>query len=251
MSFEITIKVAHGYFNHVSCHPSTWIANAQNVCREEGRAIIGSDDNRKYQAEVREGGRLYLNTDNPAQCSGFITQLEYCYYQPDDLRRINFYSVNIGIYREQQFSRRRQRVGYQLQTIPIRLRGLLLNEEFSCVTLPVFIFIQEGDIIGACLSGINSLDVVSDISNEESDTSGEGEDEEGDVADLDEEFQSPNASLSYIESNCLVSGPLFIDRDDISIQESRILHVFARITSKLLCTLAILMPALDDDVPYL
>ena len=88
---------------------------------------------------------------------------------------------------------------YQLQTnIPIRLRGLLLNEEFSYVIVNIFkTFIQEGDTIGSCLPGINSLDVVSDISNGEHDTSGEDEDKEGDVADLDEEFQSPNASLSY------------------------------------------------------
>ena len=75
-------------------------------------------------------------------------------------------------------------------------------------------FIQEGDIIGACLPGINSLDAVSDTS-----TSSE---------------ENLNASLSYIESNCLASLQLIIDNDFIRIQESRILHVFVRITSKIL-----------------
>ena len=193
--------------------PSIKIADAQNVCRA-GRGAIGSDYDREYDAEVRVGGRLYLNTDNPAQCNGSITQLEYCYYPPDNPQRI--YSVDIAIYRE-QFNRRQQRV-YQLQIyIPISLSGFLLNDEFSCATLnipsTIAIYIQEGDIIGACLPGINSLDVVNDtsISTEE----------------------NLNASLSYIESNCLAS-PQIIDNLDTRIQESRILHVFARITSKIL-----------------
>ena len=73
-------------------------------------------------------------------------------------------------------------------------------------------FIQEGDIIGACLPGINSLDVLSDISSK----------------------GSLNANLSYVECNYLASGPLIVDKNNLRIQESRILHLFARITSKLL-----------------
>ena len=134
--------------------------------------------------------------------------MEYCYYPSDDEPQ-RIYSTSIAIYRR-QFNR------FQWQAnIPILLSGFLLNEEFSCVTLNISprIYIQEGDVVGTCLPGINSLDVVSDtsISSEE----------------------NLNASLSYIESNCLASSQI-IDNLDTRIQESRILHVFARITSKIL-----------------
>ena len=206
--------------------PSIQIANAQNIC-QEGARVIGSDNHQEYEAEQRVGGRLYLNTDNPAQCSGFIMQLEYCYYPPDDELQ-TFYHIYFGIYRR-EFNRQRN-VQYQLlqqRIIPLSgfVNGFIsgLDEEFSCTTLNNIIpaiRIQKGDIIGACLPRINSLDVVSDISNEEEDDSEEG----------------LNANLHYIESDCehIFAIPSTIDECDTRVQESRILHVYA--TRKILCT---------------
>ena len=194
--------------------PSIQIANAQNVC-QEGARVIGSDNRREYEAEEHVGGRLYLNTDNPARCSGIITQLKYCYYPPDDeLQRI--YQVYFAIYRR-EFNRRGN-VQYQRQRVIPLSRSLFgLDEEFSCMTRNIIpILIQEGDIIGACLPRINSLDVVSDISDEE----------------------SLNANLVYIESDCIPNFaiPSTIDERFTRVQESRILHLYA--TSKIiLCAL--------------
>ena len=82
------------------------------------------------------------------------------------------YHVYFAIYRR-EFNRQGS-VQYQQQhviTLSRFVSGFVtgLDEEFSCTTLSIIpaIRIQEGDIIGACLPRINSLDVVSDISNEE------------------------------------------------------------------------------------
>jgi hypothetical protein len=204
--------------------PSIQIANAQDVCQDGAESIIGSDDQSEYEAE-RVGGRLYLNIDNPAQCSGLITELEYCYYPPesDDESRIpNFYQVYFAIYRQQETQ-------YRRQTIPvITLGGFAsgLDEDFSCTTRDISIFriqVQQGDIIGVCLPGRTPLDVVS-VSDEE----------------------HSNAKLSYIESGCSSSlvVPFIVNEriTDVRVQESRILHLYARITSKLYN----IMPTLDD-----
>jgi hypothetical protein len=186
--------------------PSIQIANAQDTCQDGTESIIGSDDQSEYEAE-RVGGRLYLNTDNPAQCSGFITQLEYCYYPPESDDNNVFNRVYFAIYRQLR------NFLYVRQTapIPVLLGGFIggLDKNFSCTTLNVIlqVNIQEGDIIGACLPGGNPLNVVSDISDEE-------------------HF---NANLSYVESDCSSSFavPLFINEHftNVGVQESRILHL--------------------------
>lgn len=151
--------------------------------------------------------------DNPAPCSGFITQLEYCYYPPESASRLqtfNFYQTYFAIYR----ARERQNNGignvqslYQRQSELVRLGGFS-GGEFSCTTLNISkVSVQEGDIIGACLPEMNSLDVVSEISDEE-------------------HF---NADLSYVESGCRSA----VNEHNLGIQEGRILHLYARITSKI------------------
>ena len=106
---------------------------------------------------------------------------------------------------------------YQRLTIPPvplgrSFRGL--NEDFFCTTLNIFpTRVQQGDIIGACLPGRNFLHVVSHVSGEE-------------------DF---NGNLSYIESDCSnrFALPLFVNECNLGVQQSRILHLYARITSKL------------------
>ena len=211
---------------------SKYTANGQSDCQDGSDPIIGSDNQSEYEAE-RVGGRLYLNTDNPAQCSGFITQLKYCYYptESDDESQID--RMYFAIYRR-QFNRILGIFQYRQQlTIPsvIHLSGL--DEDFFCITLNILfpIRIQQGDIIGACLPERNFLNVVSDISSEE-------------------DF---NANLSYIESGCSSSFviPFTVNESNIRVQESRILHltVYARITGKIYYNYTTLIPILDHDLP--
>ena len=171
----------------------------------------------EYEAE-RVGGRLYLNTDNPAPCGGFITQLEYCYYSPDsddESRQIlNSYQVFFAIYRQRPNQDRYQR-GTVIPVVRSEFVGGS-DEDLSCTILNIIpTRVQVGDIIGACLPRRNFLDVISDISDEE---------------DFD-------ANLSYMESDCSNSFalPLFVNERNLGVQE-RILHLYARITSKLYYT---------------
>ena len=217
------------FLNH---HPSN-TANAQNNCQDDANSIIGSDNQGEYGAE-RVGGRLYLNTDNPAPCGGFITQLEYCYYPPEsdnELQILNSYQVFFAIYRQQANQDRYQRRTV-LRVVCDRREFIgELDEDFPCTIVNISrTRVQQGDIIGACLPGGNSLqlDVVSNVS--------------------DEDF---NANLSYIDYDCSSirsTLPSFVNEHNLGVQERRILHLYARITCKLYYT--VLLSYQFDDLCY-
>ena len=203
-------------------YPSKYIiANGQNVCQDGANSIIGSDNQEEYEAEVRVGGRLYLNTDNPAPCSGFITQLKYCYYPPesdqDESQIVD--RVYFAIYRlrmRQSNGRGHPPAMYERQGEPVCLGGLSGGESVSCTTLSIpSISVEEGDIIGACLPGMNSLDIVSAIS--------------------DDSEVLLNADLGYVVSGCSSIDDIrgTIVEHNIIVQRSRMLHLYAKITSKL------------------
>ena len=200
--------------------------NCQDVCRE-GAGIIGSENNVKYEAEERSRGRLYLNIDNPAQCSGIITSWEYCYYLPDNERA---YQVHFAIYRKRIDDRRRIQYEKQSRTVTLSLDMISDDdgdgdsdgesedsdsevENFFCTShIPEaaeYVTVRQGDIIGMCLPRRNSLNVVSDTSDE----------------DLDGD------RLFY--TNCNNNVPGVINDRFVEIQDGRIAHLYAQITGKI------------------
>lgn len=127
--------------------------------------LLGAIIEKKYEAEdcLLGVGRLYLNTDNPAQSDGTITRWEYCYYPPTEP---GIYQVFFAIFRPRtvinvQLYERQS----ALLNFSISVSGLV--EGFLCSSLiPVEqISVQQGDIIGVCLPKTNSLNVVSDTSS--------------------------------------------------------------------------------------
>ena len=94
--------------------------------------------------------RFYLNTQNPAPCSGNVTTWEYCYYSPST--EGDEYWASFGIYKLVESN-------YQL--VSDKFRIIIPNNEigsssFTCrtFTTPSVTTIQQGDVVGACIHDV-------------------------------------------------------------------------------------------------
>jgi hypothetical protein len=195
---------------------SIQVANLQGTC-QNGARIIGSNNRMQYEAENRLiGGTLYLNTDNPAQSDGTITRWEYCYYPPTE-PGIFHGIVLFAIFRQRTFTNVPNLQLYERQSPILNLSisiDIGLGEGFLCNSfIPVEqVSVQQGDIIGVCLPRTNSLNIVSDTSS----------------------ARLSNDRLLYEEDDCsnfpgAILGHLFFRP---VIQENRIAHFYAQISSK-------------------
>ena len=166
----------------------------------------------QYEAvdSLLRAGRLYLNTDNPAQSDGTITHWEYCYYPPNEP---GIYQLFFAIFRLRTFNSVQL---YERQSpilnFSISVNGL--GEGFLCRSfIPVEqISVQQGDIIGVCLPRTNSLNVVSDTSS--AILSGD--------------------KLFFGESDCSNIPEFVVGRPflRLAFQENRIAHFYGQISSK-------------------
>ena len=189
--------------------PPIQIANTQDECRN-GAGTVGTNNCMEYK-EVEEGGIIYLNIENPAQCNGTITQWKYCYYKPDNQED---YQAHVALYRRTVPGRsgnvhyRRQNPSYS-----ISIKHDEEGSDFVCASYPLneSIAIQQGDFIGICLPQNNSLDVVSDTSGVEL------------HAD----------SLQYTVNDCESDAPGNIpNTNNLSKAHDRIVHLYAHISRK-------------------
>ena len=121
---------------------------------------------------------LYLNTGNPAECSGSIIAFTYCYYSPPTSLRENddSYRTNFGVYRPRTaggstvydlvsrvltVERSQAQVDNELNW-----DGSQYSSSSTCsninITEPVAI--NVGDVLGACIrqssNNVNQLDIV-------------------------------------------------------------------------------------------
>lgn len=184
----------------------------------------------QYEA-VDRAGRLYLNTDNPAQSDGTITHWEYCYYPPNEP---GIYQLFFTIFRPRTFNSVQL---YERQSpilnFSISVNGL--GEGFLCSSfIPVEqISVQQGDIIGVCLPRTNSLNIVSDTSSA--------------ILSGDRLFFGESDCSSIPE---FVLGRTFL-RLAMALQESRIAHFYGQISSKNFVYFSIITyTILCDHLPY-
>ena len=174
--------------------------------------IVGSNVSTPTQVSNRD--RFYLNTDRSAPCNGTITRFGYCYYGRDD-DSDNTYQVLVSLYRPVAGNGYINILANAVSIIKQTPRfqfppadALLLGFNCDSIELEESVQVQEGDVIGVCLTNgdnINRLDVVS--------RNGDG------------------YSMRYIEAddiNDCESLPEVVD----NLQETgilRILHIFAEI----------------------
>ena len=117
---------------------------------------------------------LFLDLQNPAQCSGIVTAWNYCFYRVDSASDLN-YIVDFVVYR-----RRPDSSNYNLVESSKRTFGMTGNQlaaldgHFNCYTIQLpesaMFEIQEDDVLGACLNDAGNnhkpLDVLAEsISN--------------------------------------------------------------------------------------
>ena len=104
--------------------------------------VIGTDAG---GVEAYSQPNFYLNTQDPAPCSGTIDEFQYCYY---DTQIARSYGFTFAVFRETSMGEYTK-----VSEAYTAVRGFNLHDSFACLSFPVMnqIQIQAGDMIGACV----------------------------------------------------------------------------------------------------
>ena len=159
--------------------------------------------------------RFYLNTQNPAPCSGNVTTWEYCYYSPST--EGDEYWASFGIYKLVESN-------YQL--VSDKFLIIIRNDEigsssFTCrtFTTPSVTTIQQGEVVGACVHDvIRSSDARAAINLAGRNTA--------DYSLLEVQVNERDGTCND-GNNVAVPGS--VSTDDLSDSLSTILHLYAQI----------------------
>ena len=98
---------------------------------------------------------LFLDLQNPAQCSGIVTAWNYCFYRIESTS--DNYIVDFVVYRRMGSSDDYQLVQSSYRTVDMTGNQLAaLDGHFNCFTIQLpeseMFEIQEDDVLGACLN---------------------------------------------------------------------------------------------------
>ncbi len=143
-------------------HTVLYLSSAQS---EQTCGSIGN--NNETAATASRAQIFYLDTDNPATCSGNISSWRVCYYGPDSIDNFGSYWATYAVYRRMGSGNRvrYERVSEMFRAIrtislytdadPI-VDGEIARGGFNCYTDSIDVgnsplTIQAGDIIGACI----------------------------------------------------------------------------------------------------
>ncbi len=109
-------------------------------------------------------GRLFLDIGNPAPCTGTITAWHFCYYEPGRIRDSQDFTALLQVWRPIESSSDYRRVSQTSQTVSVLNTGR--SENFECGDMLLqesdFIPIEENDILGVYIPGLNGLRLVSE-----------------------------------------------------------------------------------------
>ena len=141
----------------------------------------GSIGNNNETAVTPSRAQLfYLNTANPAPCTGNITSWRVCYYGPDSVNRVGSYWATYAVYRRMGSGSNTRYVRVSEIFRAIRtvagftnapgtgVDGEIAQGGFNCYTDSIDagvspLTIQVGDILGACIFDPDGDIVVNDI----------------------------------------------------------------------------------------
>ena len=183
-------------------------------------------NNNETRATVETDRMFYLNTANPAPCTGNITSWTVCYYGPNDSleRDQRSYWATYAVYRVMGSgeNERYERVSNMYSAVITTGRlagfpvvdGVIQQSGFNCYSdsLDTPLTVQGGDIVGACIfrppDGFGfsrrQLNIVGDVNGE--------------------------TLLGMDESECTMDRiPFNISASRLSSQTSRRLHLYANI----------------------
>ena len=138
-----------------------YLASAQ----QEQCGSIGNNDETAGTASRAQ--MFYLDTANPATCTGNVTSWRVCYYGPDSIDNSGSYWATYAVYRrtESDNSARYMRVSEMFSAVRtiegfVTLRAFIDGEiaqgGFNCYNDSIDVgdsplIIQAGDILGACV----------------------------------------------------------------------------------------------------
>ena len=190
--------------------------NCQCTSAAPNNSIIGTNNERGFIAERDK--RFYLNVADPAPCYGTINRWRYCFYNPDYISSACEYKTTFAVYRAVD-------TGYQRVSSVITVswlgRDINRSQDFNCYNVSVDSFtVQAGDIVAACIYEPSSQPVILYRgSPRQLDLVGQG------VAG---HFLMQTNSANQCRENSL---PSFVSYNQLSTRNSRILHLYAIITS--------------------
>ena len=140
------------------------LTSAQEGCI----GFIGSSDAERAATPSR-AQMLYLNTANPAPCTGNITSWTVCYYGPDVVNPVGIYYATYALYRRtgsgnsacyvrvsEMFRAVRSARVYVENDISEDVDGEIKRGSFNCYTDTLDVgasplMVETGDILGACV----------------------------------------------------------------------------------------------------
>ena len=201
-----------------------YIIVPQDVSAQPFQCGTVGHDLQSSQTKLTDFG-FYLNTQNPAPCSGNVTTWEYCYYQPDASLRMSLnvdaaFQVPFGIYRLN---------GSKISDIfLISISNSNIGTgPFTCQTFNMssVTTIQKDDIIGACIH--DAVTGNSNAARAEAHLNLAGDNADGysvHTADT-----SNRRCDKGIYNNKVVTVPASVSESVLTNRNSTILHLFAHI----------------------
>ena len=150
----------YGSFANFYVHTVLYLTSAQ----QERCGSIGN--NNETAVTPSRAQLFYLNTANPAPCTGNITSWRVCYYGPDTVNRVGSYWATYAVYRRMGSgsSIRYVRVSEIFRairtvadfTVTASVDGEIAQGGFNCYTDSIDVgdsplTVQAGDILGTCV----------------------------------------------------------------------------------------------------
>ena len=155
----IKIKVFTAFFSEVT------LTLAQDTC-----GSIGNSNENALSAE--SGQSFYLNTANPAPCTGNVTSWRVCYYGPNqDVDSDEFFSYwatyavywRMGSGADERYEQVSQLFSAVMATSNLVrvdssnvIDGVIQQQGFTCYDDPITVplTVQAGDVLGACVFNV-------------------------------------------------------------------------------------------------
>ena len=198
--------------------------------QQESCGPIGNGD--ETAASPSRAQRFYLNTADPAPCTGNITSWRVCYYGPDNVDDRGSYWATYAVYRRRRNSDignfSYERVSEMFRAIRTVVRyttadivdGEIVEGGFNCYNDSIDtgnspLTVQAGDILSACVFDPENLAFV--VNRLQLDIVGESE-------------SSGQSLLQMDTTGCTTEAiPSNIPANELSTQNSRTLHLYANI----------------------
>ena len=126
-------------------------------------SVGNSNEERLDQAATSSSHTFYLNTANPAPCSGTVSKWRVCYYGPPDETILTSYWATYAVYRRDSASDTYNRVSDTFSAVQASgsfllvfgdgIDGLVQVNNFTCYndSIDASLTVQAGDVIGACV----------------------------------------------------------------------------------------------------